>query len=137
MEIKITEEVKIGNIILEQGDSIKILNEVLDAGVPYKLYGKTEEYGRMEFEETGLGSTEDNAKKNLSSCQVLGMEDLGPEVYSGRGCRLRSERHRRCRRRRGGRLWCGRRRRGNRCICRKDFHRQRIGEYCKLKVYIL
>lgn len=43
----------------------------------------TEEYGRMEFEETGLGSTEDNVKKNLSSCQVLGMEDLGPEVYSG------------------------------------------------------
>ena len=43
----------------------------------------TEEYGRMEFEETGLGSTEDNVKKNLSSCQVMGMEDLAPEVYSG------------------------------------------------------
>ena len=41
------------------------------------------EYGQMEFEETGLGKAADNVKKNQSACQVLGMEDLDPEVYSG------------------------------------------------------
>ena len=41
------------------------------------------EYGRMEFEETGLGKADDNIKKNQSACQVLGMEDLKPEVFSG------------------------------------------------------
>lgn len=42
-----------------------------------------EEYGRMEFEETGLGKLEDNIKKNQAACQVMGMEDLVPEVFSG------------------------------------------------------
>ncbi|NQU65431.1 MAG: aldehyde dehydrogenase, partial [SAR324 cluster bacterium] len=37
----------------------------------------------MEFTETGLGKEEDNVKKVLASCQVLGMEDLTPEVFSG------------------------------------------------------
>jgi len=41
------------------------------------------EYGRMEFEETGLGKLEDNVSKNVSACQVMGMEDLTPEVYAG------------------------------------------------------
>jgi len=41
------------------------------------------EYGRMEFEETGLGKTQDNVAKILSACQVPGMEDLAPEVYAG------------------------------------------------------
>jgi acyl-CoA reductase-like NAD-dependent aldehyde dehydrogenase len=41
------------------------------------------EYARMEFEETGLGKLEDNADKNLSACEVLGLEDLAPEVYAG------------------------------------------------------
>jgi propionaldehyde dehydrogenase len=41
------------------------------------------EYARMEFEETGLGKLEDNADKNSSSCEVLGMEDLVPEVFAG------------------------------------------------------
>ncbi|MGD9302455.1 MAG: aldehyde dehydrogenase [Desulfobacterales bacterium] len=47
--------------------------------------GRTQanEYGQMEFEETGLGKAADNVKKNQSACQVLGMEDLDPEVYSG------------------------------------------------------
>ena len=47
--------------------------------------GKTNaaEYGRMEFEETDLGKADDNIKKNQSACQVLGMEDLKPEVFSG------------------------------------------------------
>jgi acyl-CoA reductase-like NAD-dependent aldehyde dehydrogenase len=41
------------------------------------------EYGRMEFEETDLGKRDDNVEKNRSSCEVLGMEDLVPEVYAG------------------------------------------------------
>ena len=40
-------------------------------------------YARMEFEETGLGKLEDNVDKNRSSCAVLGMEDLVPEVFAG------------------------------------------------------
>jgi aldehyde dehydrogenase len=42
-----------------------------------------ERYAREEFEETGLGSAEDNLKKIHSSCQVMGMEDLAPDVYTG------------------------------------------------------
>ncbi|MBW2433954.1 MAG: aldehyde dehydrogenase [Deltaproteobacteria bacterium] len=42
-----------------------------------------ETYGRMEFEETGLGKSEDNVKKNQAACLVMGMEDLQPEVFSG------------------------------------------------------
>ena len=41
------------------------------------------EYGRLEFEETGLGKLEDNVNKNLAACQVAGMEDLTPEVFTG------------------------------------------------------
>jgi len=41
------------------------------------------EYGRMEYEETDLGKPDDNVEKNRSSCEVLGMEDLVPEVYAG------------------------------------------------------
>ena len=41
------------------------------------------EYGRMEFEETDLGKLDDNVAKNRSSCEVLGMDDLVPEVYAG------------------------------------------------------
>jgi propionaldehyde dehydrogenase len=37
----------------------------------------------MEFEETGLGKSQDNVKKNQAACLVLGMEDLQPEVFSG------------------------------------------------------
>jgi len=42
-----------------------------------------EDYGRLEFEETGLGKREDNVKKNQAACRVMGMEDLEPEVFSG------------------------------------------------------
>ncbi|MBW2430505.1 MAG: aldehyde dehydrogenase [Deltaproteobacteria bacterium] len=41
------------------------------------------DYGPMEFEETGLGKIEDNIKKNASACEVMGLEDLVPEVYAG------------------------------------------------------
>ena len=44
---------------------------------------RADEYGRMEYEETGLGKAADNVKKNQSACRVLGMEDLSPEVFSG------------------------------------------------------
>ncbi|UCH20289.1 MAG: aldehyde dehydrogenase [Deltaproteobacteria bacterium] len=42
-----------------------------------------QDYGRMEFKETGLGKSEDNVAKVQSSCEVPGMEDLTPEVYAG------------------------------------------------------
>ncbi|RLB17379.1 MAG: aldehyde dehydrogenase EutE [Deltaproteobacteria bacterium] len=42
-----------------------------------------ERYAQEEYEETGLGSAGDNLKKIHSSCQVMGMEDLAPEVYTG------------------------------------------------------
>jgi acyl-CoA reductase-like NAD-dependent aldehyde dehydrogenase len=41
------------------------------------------DYGSMEFEETGLGKLEDNVNKNSSACEVMGLEDLAPEVYAG------------------------------------------------------
>jgi acyl-CoA reductase-like NAD-dependent aldehyde dehydrogenase len=56
----------------------KIIQAVRDTGI-----ANAEEYGRMEFEETTLGKLEDNAKKNQAACQVLGMEDLTPEVFNG------------------------------------------------------
>ena len=56
----------------------KIIEAIRQTGL-----AQAEEYGRMEFEETGLGKAEDNVQKNRAACQVLGMEDLGPEVYSG------------------------------------------------------
>jgi propionaldehyde dehydrogenase len=37
----------------------------------------------MEFEETGLGKLEDNVNKNILACEVMGLEDLVPEVYAG------------------------------------------------------
>jgi propionaldehyde dehydrogenase len=56
----------------------RIIQAVRNVGL-----ANAQEYGRMEFEETGLGKLEDNVKKNQAACQVLGMEDLAPEVYSG------------------------------------------------------
>jgi propionaldehyde dehydrogenase len=56
----------------------KIIEAIRQVGLT-----QANEYGQMEFEETGLGKAADNVKKNQSACQVLGMEDLGPEVYSG------------------------------------------------------
>jgi acyl-CoA reductase-like NAD-dependent aldehyde dehydrogenase len=56
----------------------KIIQAVRDAGL-----ANAQDYGRMEFEETGLGKLEDNVKKNQAACQVMGMEDLTPEVFNG------------------------------------------------------
>jgi propionaldehyde dehydrogenase len=56
----------------------QIIETIRTAGIT-----NAEDYGRMEFEETGLGKLEDNIKKNQAACQVMGMEDLEPEVFSG------------------------------------------------------
>lgn len=55
-----------------------LIQAIRDTGL-----ANAERYARDEFEETGLGSAEDNLKKIHSSCQVMGMEDLSPEVYTG------------------------------------------------------
>jgi len=56
----------------------EIIKAVRQVGVT-----QSDVYGQMEFEETGLGKADDNIKKNRAACQVLGMEDLNPEVFSG------------------------------------------------------
>jgi len=56
----------------------KVIQAIRDTG-----RNNAAEYGRLEFEETELGKRDDNVAKNLSSCEVLGMEDLVPEVYAG------------------------------------------------------
>jgi acyl-CoA reductase-like NAD-dependent aldehyde dehydrogenase len=56
----------------------KLVQAIRDTGL-----ANAGKYARQEFEETGLGSAEDNVKKIESSCRVLGMEDLAPEVYAG------------------------------------------------------
>ncbi|MGD9088650.1 MAG: aldehyde dehydrogenase, partial [Desulfobacterales bacterium] len=56
----------------------QIIQAIRDVG-----NANAETYGRMEFEETGLGKSQDNVKKNQAACLVLGMEDLQPEVFSG------------------------------------------------------
>ena len=56
----------------------KIIEAVRQVGLTH-----ADEYGRMEYEETGLGKASDNVKKNQAACGVLGMEDLSPEVFTG------------------------------------------------------
>jgi len=56
----------------------KLIAAIRDAGT-----ANAGEYGSMEFEETGLGKLVDNVNKNISACQVMGLEDLAPEVYAG------------------------------------------------------
>jgi acyl-CoA reductase-like NAD-dependent aldehyde dehydrogenase len=56
----------------------KIIQAIRETGM-----ANAEQYGRIEFEETGLGKTEDNIAKVRSACNVPGMEDLTPEVYAG------------------------------------------------------
>lgn len=56
----------------------KIIESIRTTGLT-----NAKEYGRMEFEETGLGKIADNIAKCHSACQVPGMEDLAPEVYVG------------------------------------------------------
>lgn len=56
----------------------KIIQAIRDTGL-----ANAENYGRMEFEETGLGKPLDNEAKVRSACNVPGLEDLSPEVYAG------------------------------------------------------
>lgn len=59
-------------------DRRKFIQAIRETGL-----ANAEEYGRMEFEETGLGKEDDNVAKVHSACNVPGMEDLTPEVYAG------------------------------------------------------
>jgi propionaldehyde dehydrogenase len=59
-------------------DREKIIQAIRGIGM-----ANAQEYARMEWEETGLGTQEDNLTKTQASCRVLGMEDLSPEVYAG------------------------------------------------------
>jgi acyl-CoA reductase-like NAD-dependent aldehyde dehydrogenase len=56
----------------------KVITAIRNTGT-----ANAEAYGRMEFEETGLGKLVDNVNKNISACQVMGLEDLSPEVFAG------------------------------------------------------
>lgn len=56
----------------------KIIRAVREVGT-----ANAELYGRLEYEETGLGKLDDNIKKCVSACQVMGMEDLSPETFTG------------------------------------------------------
>ncbi len=56
----------------------RVITAIRDTG-----RANAETYGRMEFEETGLGKLVDNVNKNISACQVMGLEDLSPEVFAG------------------------------------------------------
>ena len=65
-------------IVLPLSVREQIIQAIRDTGMAH-----AREYARMEFEETGLGKTEDNLKKIEASCGVLGTEDLSSEVYTG------------------------------------------------------
>ncbi len=65
-------------LVLPVEDRRKIIQAIRDTGL-----ANADEYGRMEFEETGLGKPGDNVAKVRSACHVPGMEDLTPEVYAG------------------------------------------------------
>jgi propionaldehyde dehydrogenase len=56
----------------------KLVNAIRNTGA-----ANARDYGALEFEETGLGKLKDNIDKNISACDVMGMEDLAPEIYSG------------------------------------------------------
>jgi len=56
----------------------KMIDQIRKTGL-----ANADDYGRMEFEETGLGKANDNIAKCQSACQVPGIEDLDPEVYVG------------------------------------------------------
>lgn len=57
---------------------VQVIQAIRDTGME-----NAETYGRMEFEETGFGKLADNVDKNKSACQVMGLEDLTPEVFAG------------------------------------------------------
>jgi propionaldehyde dehydrogenase len=56
----------------------RMIQHIRDAGC-----SNAEDYGRMEFEETGFGKAVDNVAKCKAACQVPGIEDLDPEVFIG------------------------------------------------------
>jgi len=56
----------------------EILQAIRDTG-----WANREAYGRMELEETDLGAAEGTVMKLEVACNVPGMEDLKPEVFTG------------------------------------------------------
>jgi propionaldehyde dehydrogenase len=56
----------------------KIVQAIRDVG-----WINREEYGRMELQETDLGAVAGTVLKLEVACQVPGMEDLSPEVFTG------------------------------------------------------
>jgi len=56
----------------------RIIQSIRDVG-----WTNREEYGCMELQETELGAAEGTMLKLEIACQVPGMEDLVPEVYTG------------------------------------------------------
>jgi len=65
-------------LALSLGVRRKIIQAIRDTGLI-----NAEDYGRMEFEETGLGKAQDNTSKCRASCHAPGMEDLTPEIFTG------------------------------------------------------
>ena len=65
-------------LALSLGVRCKIIQAIRDTGLT-----NAQDYGRMEFEETGLGKAQDNTSKCRASCQAPGMEDLTPEIFTG------------------------------------------------------
>jgi acyl-CoA reductase-like NAD-dependent aldehyde dehydrogenase len=56
----------------------KIIQAIRDTG-----WANREEYGRMELEETDLGSAAGTVLKLETACGVPGIEDLTPEIFTG------------------------------------------------------
>ena len=65
-------------LALSLGMRRKIIQAIRNTGLT-----NAQDYGRMEFEETGLGKAQDNTSKCQASCQAPGMEDLTPEIFTG------------------------------------------------------
>ena len=76
--INAAEDAQLALVALPLAVRERIIQAVRDLALAH-----AEEYGRIEYEDTDLGSAEDNAKKIVAAAQVLGMEDLEPEVFSG------------------------------------------------------
>ena len=56
----------------------KVIQAIRDTG-----WRNREEYGRMELDETDLGSVTGTMLKMETACGVPGMEDIKPEVFTG------------------------------------------------------
>ncbi|MCF8063422.1 MAG: aldehyde dehydrogenase, partial [Deltaproteobacteria bacterium] len=76
--VNAAEEAQLALVALPLAVRERIIQSIRDLALAH-----AEEYGRIEYEDTGLGSAGDNARKIVAAAQVLGMEDLDPEVFTG------------------------------------------------------